>query len=101
MHLLEIFLPLADKSGSPFPKSIYDAVEKELTDKFGGMTAYPRAPASGVWKKGGREELDELIVYEVMSKDVDFEWWRSYRKKLENDFEQDRILIRSHQLEIL
>jgi hypothetical protein len=36
MYLIEIFLPLADNSGSPFAPACFDEVRKTLTGKFGG-----------------------------------------------------------------
>ena len=53
MHLVELFLPLATNEGSPFTRPVFASVEKELTELFGGATAYPRAPASGIWKQNG------------------------------------------------
>ena len=36
MHLVEIFLPLADNEGSPFRRPIFDSLEKELADVLAG-----------------------------------------------------------------
>jgi hypothetical protein len=102
MHLVELFLPLSDNEGSPFARPAYASVEKELTDVFGGVTAYPRAPASGVWKQGDEErKRDDLIVYEIMTEKLDRDWWTSFREKLERIFKQERILIRSHEICLL
>lgn len=99
VQLVEIFLPLFDNEGSALPRSQFASVEKELTDKFGGVTAYPRAPASGVWiQDGGNEQRDELIIYEVMAESMDVVWWKSYRERLERVFKQEQILIRSHEV---
>jgi hypothetical protein len=102
MRLIEIFLPLADSDGNRFSQSEYDKVEHELTEKFGGVTAYPRAPASGVWKTGqsGKQE-DELIIYEVMAKDLDGQWWTNYREKLEKQFRQKELVLRAHAIDRL
>ena len=101
-YLIEVFLPLSDNDGNAFHASKYEAVERALTEKFGGVTGYPRSPASGKWRKSRSEETqDDLIVYEVMTKDLDAGWWRQYRQSLENSFRQERILIRSTSVSIL
>jgi len=97
MHLIEIFLPLSDNQGKRFPREDYLRVEKELAEEFGGVTAYPRTPASGLWKQGGGEQRDDLVIYEILAETVDEQWWNSYRHKLEQQFSQDEILIRSHE----
>lgn len=102
MYLIEIFIPLADNEGSLFPREQHEAVERTLTEKFGGVTAYPRAPASGRWKGSDAEEQhDDLIVYEVMSDGLDESWWQNYRSELEEAFRQERVLIRSQSVRLL
>src|SRR4051812_36113328 len=103
MYLIELFLPLADNQGSPFTREQHQAVEQALTEKFGGVTAYPRMPASGRWKAADSDEQqhDDLIIYEVMAEALDESWWQVYRKQLEVEFRQDRILIRAHSIQVL
>ena len=102
MYLIEIFLPLADNDGHPFPDADREAVERELTGRFGGLTAYPRAPASGLWKEShSKVQQDDLVVYEVLSEALDVEWWGNYREKLEGIFRQEKLLIRSHKIQLL
>jgi hypothetical protein len=62
MHLIQILLPLADNAGHPFPDDVLQAIQTELSERFGGLTAYNRAPARGVWTEGGRgeEKLDRV-----------------------------------------
>jgi hypothetical protein len=94
-HLIELFLPLADNEGRPFSRADHQAVEQMLADKFGGVTAYPRAPASGRWRSSDSDEQhDDLIIYEVMAEELDESWWLAYRKNLQDSFHQERILIR-------
>lgn len=47
MHLVEILLPVADNEGRPFAAHKYADVREELTRRFGGITAFTRAPAQG------------------------------------------------------
>jgi hypothetical protein len=101
MYLIEIFLPLADNSGSRFAPACFDEVRKTLTEKFGGLTAFTRAPAEGTETRGGHQRSDELIVFEVMTEPLDEAWWTDYRKVLDADFRQDRILIRASSTTLL
>lgn len=102
MHLVQLLLPLTGKNGAPLPASHYAAVREELTARFGGLTAYSRAPAEGLWDDGGdRREHDEIIVYEVMADTLDREWWHRFRGDLERRFEQEELVIRAHAVERL
>lgn len=95
MHLFEIFLPTADKAGHPWPRSLFEEVRGELTDRFGGVTAFLRAPGQGLWRStSGDVQEDDIAVIEVMCDHVDREWWSVYRRRLENQFDQDVVLIR-------
>jgi hypothetical protein len=96
MHLIEIFLPTADNEGARFPQSLFDSVEQQLTERFGGVTSYPRAPASGLWKTSpSNKQEDDLIIYEVMTEELDEIWWKIYREDLEKIFRQEKLIIRT------
>jgi hypothetical protein len=102
MYLIQVFLPLRDKSGQRFPREHYESIERKLIATFTGFTAYPRAPASGLWKDDDEElERDELVIYEVMTEQQDKPWWKSFREDLERLFQQDKILVRSQSTELL
>jgi len=99
VHLVQILLPVYDKSGARFPQSHYDHVAKELTERFGGLTAYVRAPAAGLWQEGsGRTQRDDIVVYEVMAERLEPEWWAGYRGELERRFAQDELVVRSQEM---
>lgn len=101
-HLIEIYLPLADNSGRPFDRQMFRAVEDRLTATFDGFTSFSRSPASGIWRSATEEIVrDDIIVYEVLTDDLDSSWWTSYRAELERKFAQDKILIRAHHVTIL
>jgi len=67
MKSIEIFLPLNANNGTPFPNTMFDRVENELTETFGGVTAYKRAPAQGRWKSGGQTQGDEIAIFRSSS----------------------------------
>jgi hypothetical protein len=95
LHLIEFFLPTFDNDAKPFPKAEFDRVRRELTGRFGGVTAFMRAPATGLWAdKAGDVRHDELVSFEVMADTLDRDWWREYRKQLEQHFAQEEIVMR-------
>ena len=59
---MQILLPVYDSAGSPFPANVYHKVRAKLTEKFGGLTTYSRAPAEGLWSKGSEVKRDDIIV---------------------------------------
>lgn len=101
-YLIQLLLPLYDNSGRQFPLAHYSAVRDELADRFGGLTAYTRAPAQGLWQEpAGAPRRDDIIVYEVMSTSLDRTWWAEYRRTLERRFEQQELVVRSQEFERL
>lgn len=99
MNLVQILLPLYDERGERFPAGRYDAVAKELTERFGGLTAYARAPAAGLWEEApGKTRRDDIVVYEVMVESLDAGWWRGYRERLEHAFRQRELVVRAQEI---
>lgn len=101
MHLIQILLPLADNAGRRFDGAAYGRVRSELAERFGGITSFTRAPAEGVWKEGGRTNHDDIVVFEVMAREIDHPWWERYRAELERRFDQEAIVIRAIRVEML
>jgi hypothetical protein len=97
MFLIQILLPLYDNDGRALARDRYDAVFRTLTERYGGVTAFTRAPAEGAWKEpgGGAVNRDRVVVFEVMAERLDHDWWRAYRRQLESDFRQEKVLIRA------
>lgn len=102
MHLVQMLLPVYDNAGAPFPSHLYAAVSAELTERFGGLTAYTRAPAQGLWREEDEPpQRDDIVVYEVMAESLDREWWSAFRARLEREFAQEELVIRTHVVERL
>ena len=102
MHLIEILLPLADNEGKPFAAGLHSAVRDELAEHFGGVTAFTRSPAEGLWKEGdGEPDRDDIVILEVMADWLDRGWWRDYRAQLEARFRQEEIVVRAREIELL
>ena len=96
MFVVEVFLPVADNAGYPFPRDAFDRVRRELTERFGGVTAFVRAPASGLWRdESGVVRRDEIVIFEVMTDALDEAWWRGYRNALEARFDQQELVVRA------
>lgn len=102
MHLVQILLPLNDNDGHALPRDLFETVSHDLTERFGGVTAYTRAPADGRWREEGRAtSSDEVVVVEVMVETMDEGWWRNYRASLEAQFRQKQIIVRSQIVRVL
>lgn len=102
MHLVQLLIPIYDNEGKPFPKTLFDALRVDLTERFGGVTAFLRSPAEGLWTEGeGRVARDDIVILEVMTEELDREWWAGYRKDLEKRFRQEELIIRASVVERL
>jgi len=94
MYLIQLLLPLHDNHKLAFPRPYFDEVRKDLTDRFGGVTAFVRSPAVGLWKENSDDiNRDEVVMFEVLSDQLDKDWWANYRKELQNKFRQEELLI--------
>jgi hypothetical protein len=102
MQLVQILLPLYNKEGKPFEASVYDKIKKELTQEFGGLTAYTRSPAIGTWKTDDEKVIkDDVYVYEVMASEIDRNYWSLYKMKLQKAFQQEELIIRYSAITLL
>lgn len=102
MTLVQLLLPLYDNQGQAFPKALFDQVRADLTNQFGGVTAFVRSPAVGVWEDdGGTVRRDDVVLLEVMVDAVDRDWWGNYRRHLESLLSQDAIVIRATAIDLL
>ena len=99
-HLVQVLLPLRTRNGADVPAERVNEVRAELTDRFGGVTAYSRSPATGLWKRTDAEvERDHVIMIEVVVEVFDRDWWSQYRAQLEQRFDQQEIHARAIAIE--
>ncbi|WP_075293148.1 hypothetical protein [Pararhizobium arenae] len=96
-HLVEIFLPV---SNVPMKEALED-IRNELTARFGGATLHASTPAEGAWVDNGMFEFDRIVIAEVMTEQLDRNWWREYRERLERQLAQDEIVVRATQIDRL
>ncbi len=102
MYLIQLLLPLHDNEQKEFCAEEYTAVRSQLTERFGGWTVYTRAPALGLWKpNGSAESHDDIVIFEVMAKELDVDWWREYKHELQARFRQEMLVIRAQETRML
>ena len=101
MQLVQILLPLRDNEGCAFGREAFEAVFREVSERFGGSTAYTRSPAEGIWQSHQGSHLDDIVVVEVMVSALDKAWWRSCRQELAKRFRQEELVVRAQAIEIL
>lgn len=97
MHfLVQILLPLRDNAGEAFAPALYEEIRRGLTERFGGVTAYVRAPAEGTFEAGTGEVVrDEIVIVEVMCEELAEDFWRDYRVHLTELFAQEDLVVRA------
>jgi hypothetical protein len=71
MYLIEILLPVFDNGGRKFPADRLKETKAELSERFGGVTAFARAPAHGEVKEGDKVVHDDIVLHEVMTASID------------------------------
>ena len=97
-YLVQILLPKETGTGQPVAKDWFDGFLKELTDEFGGVTSFLRAPGQGLWQSGSGTQKDSIAVVEVMVDRLNPTFWQSVRERLERELSQDEIVIRAQQI---
>jgi hypothetical protein len=101
-YLVQVLLPLYDNDGHRFDEAQFADVRRDLTGRFGGVTAYIRSPATGLWKRDdGTVDRDEMLMFEVMVEALDPDWWAGYRESLERRFKQESIVARAVAIQAL
>lgn len=98
-YLVQILLPLSGPAGPA--AAALAKVSEELTDRFGGVTAYTRTPATGLWKTSGDTDRDMVVMVEVVVDHFDRRWWVAYREALEQRFSQELIHTRALAVEVI
>lgn len=102
MYVVEIVLPVFNADGQAYAKSRFEHVRNGLTEKFGGVTAFQRTPAIGLWKDDvGEVRRDDIAIFEVMTPALDKKWWSAYRRQLEINFGQQSVVVRASNVEVL
>ena len=101
MVLIQVLLPAT--GGRPGASgALLATTSRELADTFGGITAYLRSPAKGLWTApDGHTERDDVVIVEVVTHAFERRWWRTYAAMLAQRFDQDTIHVRALAVELL
>ena len=86
MHLFQILLPRADNTGRPFDRDDFDRVKEELASLFNGSQLIFRALRKVCGERGPSSDADQIVIFEVISDEVDLPDWRNRRTELERRF---------------
>lgn len=98
MHLIEILFPSAVSGAA----AELQRLMAELSDGYGGVTAFSRSPAEGLWVSDtDRLERDDIVVVEVMVEELDPATWAALRERLAARLGQQDIVIRATRIERL
>lgn len=94
-HLVQLLLPLRGGAREEDRRYLND-LREELTHRFGGVTAYLRAPAIGDWKdESNLIERDEIVIVEVMVDELDTGWWADLRERIRKELDQEDLIVRA------
>jgi hypothetical protein len=100
--LIQFLLPTRPLDGARPHRDLLQRTHDEIVERFGGLTAYLRSPAAGVWTSPeGRLEEDSVVMIEVLARSFDTGWWRGYVKVLEERFDQESIHVRATEVQVL
>ena len=98
VFLIQILLPVTE---TPESATRFRTTRDELAERFGGVTAYTRSAAEGLWTSPeGDEERDLVVMVEVFTEQFDRTWWGAYGRRLAERFEQKEIHLRALRAEV-
>jgi hypothetical protein len=101
MYIVQILIPLSDNNGASFAPGLLKSIQDELAARFGGLTAYSRAPAQGIWATDNLPALDDIVIVEVMVEELDNDWWHGFRSRTERLLRQEQLVVRALPIELL
>ena len=100
----EIYLPLFYNDGREIEPEKFDQIERELVERFGGVTSVQRQfPLRGVWRGQQKTYLDLIMIFTVLDfsgTDVQ-DFFASYKEALKSRFCQEEVLVTMHELTVL
>ena len=99
----DIYLPLTSNEGGLIAKRKFDAVEQQLIQRFGGLTAQRREfPLQGIWQGETRLYVDEVIIMTALyfRPQGSARFIAQLKQSLLREFEQLEILITESPLRV-
>lgn len=101
MKLIQLLVPLNDNNGKQYPVKMHEDIKDKLIKKHGGVTAFTQSPAEGVWDSGQDRQIDQNILYEVMTDNFEKDWWTNFITELETRLHQEKIILRWFEISVL
>ena len=99
MYFVQILFPLYETGAKRIERNAFDNVAQEPSERFGEVTLYARAPATGLWQEDAeRTTRDDIVECDVIVETLDVHRWERYRRSLEQTFAQQELVIRSQEL---
>jgi hypothetical protein len=99
----DFYLPVTDNQGRQIREEIFDALERRLVARFGGMTSHQRTfPLRGVWQGESRLYLDLVIIMTVLDfrRQGSPRFIATLKQDLLRQFDQLEILITEQSLRV-
>src|SRR5438132_12681840 len=99
----DLYLPLTDNSDRPISDATFDAVERRLVARFGGLTSHQRDfPLRGIWQGEARLYLDQVIIMTVLDfrRQGSARFLAELKQALFRDFDQLEILLTEQSLRV-
>ena len=60
------------------------------------------SPAQGLWKESETSTVhDDIVIYEVMTRHLDRQWWGAYRRELAARYRQEQLIVRVSEVQLL
>lgn len=90
----DLFVPTVEQSGHRYTDSDTESIRAEIIQFFGGLTD-TRHRNEGIWKVGGIEVRDEIVIWRVLStKGADGDRFiEEIQKRLQQQLKQEHILV--------
>jgi hypothetical protein len=102
MVLIQLLLPVPTSATGAEADERVAQTRHELVEAFGGITAYLRTPAHGVWTApDGARERDAVVMVEIVTERFDRAWWHRYASAVAARFQQDAIHVRAVSVDVL
>ena len=99
MNRVEIHIPVRYNDGAPVEQQKIDQTQRELYERFGGMTV--EGPVRGWWVDGGRVYEDEQLLFIVDTNDGEDGFWPTYASQLRERFQQEAMYLVSYPIKTL
>ena len=102
MVLIQLLLPVSVSPSGAEEDDRVRVTHRELVDAFGGVTAYLRTPAQGVWTApDGARERDSVVMVEIVTERFDRAWWSEYAGSLARRYQQEEMHVRAMDVDVL